>query len=1167
MKTLWLIAAIVLALACASVDHARAATELCAPFPVSGGGASNVVNPATGLVYTLDGRGCASFNDLDVPYFLTQGYTEPGSGGGSASVGQVPSPPALIAAIIPPTQTSMVVAAMAATGHSTCPLVFNKGTTTPTGIYGEVLNTASGLYWEPQYSTVPVRACEFGTVADATINSSTNAICGAFPPAVPTCTDNTVAIQAAINYAIQNQWNNVCLHDGNYWISDTLRLGWGDTFISVNLTACNNGRNGNIGNFAGVTLYSSVTDRCAINIQGARNVTIRDISLYGMNYSWAFNGMALNPWPTAPAGWLNTAITPTGTNPGGLNRYAPYAGICEDAYAGQPPSALGANAQYPFITNYPPFTQLATTAASISVASPAVVNWGATASNWLNTACNQPGVPAALTFSICPLIFTSGTLPAGFSLNTLYYVKTFLSGNTFTISATPGGAALNNTGAAATGLSASRQFGMALSSNATLRDLNVVGFAVNINWNSSPTNGQGDFLLMDRTNLANCVYCISIGNDQSRNVGIHEPQATFCYAGLTNQRFGQQSGKLGGPIDNWSGGECYEAFDIGALSSGFPLTINDFYSEAMIRFGSFAGGSVPNSIIINGCNISFGQGFGNQSTIPVAYIESNSGKISFTMNSCGFGTGPNRIDTLVHGVADVTISGGQWASGQVALPAINLPGIAVAYNYTGGILVSGTSSNYPTNSAGLVRWINPVSAQQMLAQNTIGSSQNLRAAVDFASWGNRGVYTQAVNGFFDLDLKRWWQFPAAPLNGNLSVATSTVPGVISSCDVLTFSTANANMAANSQPSNINPGDILYYTIDGTTFVVTNVGPTTGGAYPITAKQLTNMVIDITPAGKGACLTNLISDPTMAGSTTIIHAAGQNYANVLPIGASVNAGGTGYTTGALVLTATGGTGCTTQAQYNVTVNAGGSVSAVNSVAVQPVCTVNPPNPVATTPNTGGGTGATLNANPDNIRVPLKVFYGDFAASNTAVANIAQTGPTGAAATLDTYIKNGDIVWGNFSVNDPTLNWPYASGGTLFSGVTDGTPGSLTTAPAPLLSGRYPILPLPVIGFGIKTDAITRRPTPAASGGTCAAAGTQTGSQIRGTVALSGVCAAGNTVSLTFAIVAPVGWFCSMNDRTTPATLFNQTASTTTVATFTANGTSGGTDVLGYECAPY
>lgn len=65
-------------------------------------------------------------------------------------------------------------------------------------------------------------------------------------------------------------------------------------------------------------------------------------------------------------------------------------------------------------------------------------------------------------------------------------------------------------------------------------------------------------------------------------------------------------------------------------------------------------------------------------------------------------------------------------------------------------------------------------------------------------------------------------------------------------------------------------------------------------------------------------------------------------------------GSGYTTGAQVLTVVGGT-CTTAPQVNVTVT-GGSVAAVTSIAVAGSCTSPPPNPVAT--SGGGGTGAVL-----------------------------------------------------------------------------------------------------------------------------------------------------------------------------------------------------------------
>ena len=66
-------------------------TELFAPFPLMGGATANIINPATGRVYTLSARGSVLVNDADVPYFLTQGYiVAHGGGGGGGPTGVVP---------------------------------------------------------------------------------------------------------------------------------------------------------------------------------------------------------------------------------------------------------------------------------------------------------------------------------------------------------------------------------------------------------------------------------------------------------------------------------------------------------------------------------------------------------------------------------------------------------------------------------------------------------------------------------------------------------------------------------------------------------------------------------------------------------------------------------------------------------------------------------------------------------------------------------------------------------------------------------------------------------------------------------------------------------------------------------------------------------------------
>jgi hypothetical protein len=81
------------------------------------------------------------------------------------------------------------------------------------------------------------------------------------------------------------------------------------------------------------------------------------------------------------------------------------------------------------------------------------------------------------------------------------------------------------------------------------------------------------------------------------------------------------------------------------------------------------------------------------------------------------------------------------------------------------------------------------------------------------------------------------------------------------------------------------------------------------------------------------------------------------------------------------------------------------------------------------------------------------------------------------------------------------------------------------------------------------------------GTCT-----TGSQAGGNNAgkFTATCTS-QTVIMTFTRSAPNGWACKANDLSTPADTLNQTATTTTSATFT--GTTVAADVINYQCIGY
>jgi hypothetical protein len=88
------------------------------------------------------------------------------------------------------------------------------------------------------------------------------------------------------------------------------------------------------------------------------------------------------------------------------------------------------------------------------------------------------------------------------------------------------------------------------------------------------------------------------------------------------------------------------------------------------------------------------------------------------------------------------------------------------------------------------------------------------------------------------------------------------------------------------------------------------------------------------------------------------------------------------------------------------------------------------------------------------------------------------------------------------------------------------------------------------------------TPTATG-TCPI-NTQLGGNTAGSFKANGACASG-TVILTFAFTATNGWACDAHDLTTTADLMNQTAYTTTTATFT--GTMANADLVTFKCRAF
>lgn len=168
--------------------------------------------------------------------------------------------------------------------------------------------------------------------------------------------DDTAAIQAAINAAIYNNNLNtadglklrVYIPGGIYRITDTIHIGYGT--LSSQYTSCvveGDGYAYRAEIFAGTAIIADFNDRPAFNFQGARGSVLRGLAIKGKNFNWIQSnnlgyetGNLLDD--LIPSNWVNPAFPASASS-----RYAPYAAISIDAYAGNKPAVSYPNVNYP----------------------------------------------------------------------------------------------------------------------------------------------------------------------------------------------------------------------------------------------------------------------------------------------------------------------------------------------------------------------------------------------------------------------------------------------------------------------------------------------------------------------------------------------------------------------------------------------------------------------------------------------------------------------------------------------------------------------------------------------------------------------------------------------------------------------------------------------------
>lgn len=289
--------------------------------------------------------------------------------------------------------------------------------------------------------------------------------------------------------------------------------------------------------------------------------------------------------------------------------------------------------------------------------------------------------------------------------------------------------------------------------------------------------------------------------------------------------------------------------------------------------------------------------------------------------------------------------------------------------------------------------------------------------------------------------------------------------------------------------------------------------------PLLAHLFPAVTIAAPPAG-GAQAVAIVNAVTLAGNTVLDPFASSGF--VLPSNQ-----GTGYANGNL-LTMVGGT-CSSTPTWTVHANTGGVVTQVGAANLGS-CSALPPEPISVTG--GAGTGLQLSGLTWKI-VSLGVTASGAGYVGVPAVSIQQTSINGSASQTAT------------ATTSATIGISAGNGAIALdsTGTTVGLAGSTISAIAPLLVG--------------KTKFTTTGCSISATAGS-GAAGTYTS----GT---TGTCTAVITINGATGMTAPTGWACSATDRTTPADIQSQTATTATTVTIAGTTVSG--DVIGFHCEAY
>lgn len=139
------------------------------------------------------------------------------------------------------------------------------------------------------------------------------------------------------------------------------------------------------------------------------------------------------------------------------------------------------------------------------------------------------------------------------------------------------------------------------------RRCNFWGFPVGVVIQPCDADGNGDFTSFEDCGFQRVAVAVSVGNTQSRAVGMQRCQTNFCHTAVTTALHGRQNGRLQGTIVDCSFSASIQAFDLSnGMAIAGPIVCSNLYMEQAYRIGMISNlSSATASITFLGCCFDF----------------------------------------------------------------------------------------------------------------------------------------------------------------------------------------------------------------------------------------------------------------------------------------------------------------------------------------------------------------------------------------------------------------------------------------------------------------------------------------------------------------------------------------------------------------------------------